>query len=476
MINPVVSVIIPTYNGEAFLADTIQSVLDQIYTNFELIIVDDGSVDDTIRVINQFDDSRIKFVNLGKNCGADTARNVGIHQSNGNIIAFLDQDDLFHPEKLQVHVDYLEQHPLIGFTYNHRYELNYSSETIREIAPFPKKMTLKDIVLFHKLSPSEMVFRKEWALRVGLLDETHNFHGGEIIFLGKLYFEGCKFANVNRVLNYRRYHAERIYKNLPGICQDERDAQDKIFYDSRCPKKIQALRNIAHVNMYLYFICLAFAQKETAIGQQFVREAVRLNPIIIDNDPCQLVESFLINSIDDETKDHEEILERFFNQLPPELIWLSEQKNWAISRGYFDKGVRAIIWDRVEDGKKYLSKFAGLTDRLDESFFQSLTYQLMNYETEFGSEKTEETILRLEHQLNKFDNLGNLLQLQSNYIMSRAFHAYKNDKYNVVLRRVLTAITYNPKYITNRGTLSIFFRSILKMFASLFHSLYRNWI
>ena len=153
MNDPTVSVVIPTYNGADHLGKTIQSVLDQTYSNFELIIVDDGSVDNTFDVVNQFDDPRIKFVPLGNNRGADAARNVGIRQSIGNIIAFLDQDDLFHPEKLKMHVEYMAKHPHVGFTYNPRYELNYSSETIREISPFPKKLTLKDIVLGHKLSP-----------------------------------------------------------------------------------------------------------------------------------------------------------------------------------------------------------------------------------------------------------------------------------------------------------------------------------
>ena len=470
MNDPTVSVVIPTYNGADHLGKTIQSVLDQTYSNFELIIVDDGSVDNTFDVVNQFEDPRIKFVPLGNNRGADAARNVGIRQSIGNIIAFLDQDDLFHPEKLQMHVEYMAKHPHVGFTYNPRYELNYSSETIREISPFPKKLTLKDIVLGHKLSPSEMVFRKEWAFRVDLLDEDHNFHGGEIIFVGRLFLSGCKFAYINRVLNYRRYHSERVYKNLSGTCQDERDAQDKIFFDPRCPKNIRALRNIAHVNMYLYFTCLAFVQNETALGREFVLEAVRLNPNIITDKPCQLIKSFLINSIDDETQNHEEILESFFNQLPTDLAWLSEEKDWAVARGYFDKGVRAIIWDRSEDGKRYLSKLTEMTSQMDESFFQSLTYQLMNYEAEFGPDKTEETILRLEPYLKELGSLGSVFQLRSNYIMNRAFRAYRNNRFSVVPRKVLTAITYNPKYITNRGVLSIFFRSMLKMIANLFGS------
>ena len=94
----------------------------------------------------------------------------------------------------------------------------------------------------------------------------------------------------------------------------------------------------------------------------------------------------------------------------------------------------------------------------------------MNYEAEFGPDKTEETILRLEPYLKELGSLGSVFQLRSNYIMNRAFRAYRNNRFSVVPRKVLTAITYKPKYITNRGVLSIFFRSMLKMIANLFGS------
>lgn len=475
MSDPIISVVIPTFNGAEHLGKTIQSVLNQTHPDFELILVDDGSVDATLDVIKTFDDPRLKFVNLGENRGADAARNVGIRESTGGIIAFLDQDDLFHPEKLQVHVEYMATHPNIGFTYNARYELNYAAETIREISLPPLKMTLKHIVLSHKLSPSEMVFRKDWAYKVGLLDESHNFHGGEIIFAGRLNLEGCKFANVNRVLNYRRYHAGRIYKNLYGICRDERDAQDKILLDPRCPKSVRALRDMAHVNMYLYFICLALIQNETALGRKLISDAVQLKPDILDGFPCQLIEAFLVNSTDDENQDHELVLENFFRQLPSDLDWLSIQKSWAIARGYFDKGIRAIIWGRQEIGEHYLSRLTELSPKIDESFFQSLSYHLMNYEAEFGPVMTDEVLLKLDPCLKEIGGLSSMLHLRGRFSINRAFRAYRRNRYVGVPGKVLTAVIYEPRYIFNRGALSILFRSILKILSQMVENLY-GWI
>ena len=136
-------------------------------------------------------------------------------------MAFLDQDDLFHQDKLKVHVEYLEGNPGIGFTYNARFELNHGTRTNRDIWQPPIKLSLADIVLEHQLSPTEMVLRREWAQDGTLWDENHPFHGGEIILLGHLFMDGCKFAHVGRALNYRRHHSGRFFSDMRGIVQSE---------------------------------------------------------------------------------------------------------------------------------------------------------------------------------------------------------------------------------------------------------------
>src|ERR1041385_3866377 len=100
MNSPKVSVIIPTYNHAEYLPEAIQSVLEQTYPDFELLIVNDGSTDHTGEVVQQFTDPRIHYLEQ-ENRGATAARNTGICASSGELIALLDADDLWHPEKLQ---------------------------------------------------------------------------------------------------------------------------------------------------------------------------------------------------------------------------------------------------------------------------------------------------------------------------------------------------------------------------------------
>jgi len=108
-----VSVIIPVYNCERYIASAIRSVLEQTYTNWELIIVNDGSTDGTLEICQSFLEKDIKIINQ-INQGISAARNAGIRNSQGEYIALLDADDIWFPNKLEKQVSFLDSHPLIG--------------------------------------------------------------------------------------------------------------------------------------------------------------------------------------------------------------------------------------------------------------------------------------------------------------------------------------------------------------------------
>lgn len=104
---PVVSVVIPTYNREETISRSIDSVLAQTMDDFELIVVDDASTDNTASVVDQYDDPRVQFVSHEENRGGSAARNTGINHAEGEYIAFLDSDDEWKPTKLQHQIDCL---------------------------------------------------------------------------------------------------------------------------------------------------------------------------------------------------------------------------------------------------------------------------------------------------------------------------------------------------------------------------------
>jgi glycosyltransferase involved in cell wall biosynthesis len=123
---PIVSVVVPTYNIEAYLGDTLRSLETQTLSNFEVLIVDDGSTDGSAAIAREFCTRDDRFKLLQKtNGGLSSARNYGIKHALGNFIALLDGDDLYHPDKLMTHVIALESDPAVGVVYS-------ASEIIRE--------------------------------------------------------------------------------------------------------------------------------------------------------------------------------------------------------------------------------------------------------------------------------------------------------------------------------------------------------
>ena len=114
---PVFSIVIPTYNSEKYIKSTIQSVLDQTFTDFELIIVDDGSKDDTRHIVNKYKeaDSRITVITTPNSGGPATPTNIGINTAKGTYLAFLDHDDTWENNKLEILNDIFSKNKDIGF-------------------------------------------------------------------------------------------------------------------------------------------------------------------------------------------------------------------------------------------------------------------------------------------------------------------------------------------------------------------------
>ncbi len=107
--NELISVVIPTYNRAHIISKSIESVLNQTYGNIELIIVDDGSTDDTVKTLRNIKDKRLKIVQLEKNSGMCAARNAGTKVSKGKYIAIHDSDDIWDLEKLEKQYKFMKK-------------------------------------------------------------------------------------------------------------------------------------------------------------------------------------------------------------------------------------------------------------------------------------------------------------------------------------------------------------------------------
>lgn len=147
MKQPLVSIITPSYNSKRFIVKTIESVKSQTYQNFELLIVDDCSKDGSFEYIKEYvgEDAKVKVFQLEKNSGAALARNYGIQRANGKYLAFLDSDDLWHPQKLEKQVAFMEQHNYL-FTFTNYKMIDEQGKDLNREVLCPTSMTYKQLL------------------------------------------------------------------------------------------------------------------------------------------------------------------------------------------------------------------------------------------------------------------------------------------------------------------------------------------
>lgn len=144
--NDLVSILIPTYNIEKFIRSTIESVQNQTYTNWEMILVDDASTDKTVSIIEEFaqKDNRIKLFKLPENRGNGFARNAALEKATGKYIAYLDADDLWFREKLEKQIQFLKANNL-HFTFSFYDSIDEEGNDLNRRVESPNPLTYKQL-------------------------------------------------------------------------------------------------------------------------------------------------------------------------------------------------------------------------------------------------------------------------------------------------------------------------------------------
>lgn len=164
VVDGLVSIIMPSWNTERFIAEAIQSVIDQTYQNWELLIVDDCSTDNTDEVVASFKDDRIKYFHNEKNSGAALTRNRAMREARGEWIAFLDSDDLWMPEKLEKQIAFMKDN---GYTlsYTEYEKIDEESKPLNIYVSGPEKVNKRKMYNYDYIGQLTMMYSaKEFGL------------------------------------------------------------------------------------------------------------------------------------------------------------------------------------------------------------------------------------------------------------------------------------------------------------------------
>ena len=203
---PRVSVIISTYDGERFIAEAVKSVLSQTFRQFELIIVNDASSDDTLRILEGFDDERITILNNSTNLGIAASQNKAIASARGDYLALMDHDDISLSERLQVQVDFLDTHPEVGMVGSNCISID-ENNTAKSVSAYPEDDAF---LKWHPLLYGCPFFHTSLMIRRSAMERVGGYTGnylfaGDYELISKL-TDSCVVANLKQPLVKWRMH------------------------------------------------------------------------------------------------------------------------------------------------------------------------------------------------------------------------------------------------------------------------------
>ena len=262
---PLVSIIMPTFNREDYIGDTIRSIQDQSLQNWELIIQDDGSDDGTEDLVSGIEDKRILYYRE-KRTGVDAMRNEGLKKAKGTYIAFMDSDDLWHPSKLEKQVQALEAQPDAGFCLVGGY--NFKDGDREAGFFFQQKTGVRTgdflVPIFRSeipVMPPTLLFRRDCLHKTGLFRDVELAHVDFMFTLAR-YFHGVLLYEP---LFYRRLH-DKNFSTIHRIARHHHGIRTILRHRQFVPRKLIAdLLFRSHIRFGEE--CLAFSQQRPAIRE-----------------------------------------------------------------------------------------------------------------------------------------------------------------------------------------------------------------
>lgn len=272
---PKVSVVIPAYNAMTYLPETVESVLKQTFTDFEVLIVNDGSSDNIVQWVTQIANSHVRLISQ-ENQGLPGARNTGIAQAEGEYVAFLDADDLWEPTKLEKQVRCFEERPAVGLVYTWTALIDASGKSIgRVFASYLEGNVWEQIVVDDMISNgSSAMVRRRCFETVGVFDP--NLTSAEDRDMWTRLAACYPFAVVKEPLTLYRQHPNSMTKNRQRMIQNLCQVIEKAFQSA--PLELLYLRNRSYGRLNLFQAWNSVDEGNYQEAIHFQRQAILHHP------------------------------------------------------------------------------------------------------------------------------------------------------------------------------------------------------
>ena len=274
-----ITVIIPAYNQAQYLADAVGSVLAQSYEQFEVLIIDDGSTDNTRQVAQSFDDPRVHY-RYQANRGLSGARNSGIRCARGAYLTYLDSDDLFLPCKLELLLAFMEENPKVGLVAGQAVPIDEVGRHIGKLFDAELPQDGARLLLSNPLHVGSVLLRREWQEKVGFFDETLRSYEDWDMWL-RLALAGCQMAWLPQPVSQYRFHRAQMTRDGRQMTTASFAVLDKLFANHDLPTDWLALRDKAYSQAHLRAAAQAYLGRNFTAGGEHLTTAATLSPELL---------------------------------------------------------------------------------------------------------------------------------------------------------------------------------------------------
>ena len=289
---PKVSVIIPVYNGEQYLAEAIDSVLEQTYPDLEIIVVDDGSTDQSAEIVKSYG-NRTRYI-YKENGGTASAMNLGCARAKGTFIAWLSADDAFLPNKISKQVEILDNNPKVGLVHTDFYLVNENDEIIRPCRTVNpgRDCFLQRWINGVFINASSVLFRREILRRAGIFDENIS-RVADADMWARMY-KYCNFAHVPELLLRYRLHMNSASFNISEMKKERSLLMEKLFKIYGIEEFYPFLKennndNLDYARAYRYLAQLLERTNYKHLSEKFYIKSIELDKNLLNVSYLKLV-------------------------------------------------------------------------------------------------------------------------------------------------------------------------------------------
>ena len=342
-----VSIIISTFNRAAIISKAIESVLAQTYPHFELIIIDDGSTDNTGEIVAAYHDSRIIYKWV-KNGERSRARNIGIQMSQGKYIAFLDSDDWFMPHKLAFQVAAMEANPEAGLALGGWIVINDEGQEVLRSHPWQwieSQPSLEQWLFSATATLHSVLVRKTWLERVGGFDPELNM-AEDIELWMRLSLAGCATIWTEDYVAAYVIHDSNSLRDWVNVKRGRMKFLNKIFQNPQFREGLSVSKDEVYAHFHLALAWKAFVEKLVLQGQHELEKAIKLYPHFTAQDAKKLRKAIIDYSQHYMVSAPINFVELVFDNLPPTLTHLQQYR-----RKTMGKALLSQAWRGHEQGE-----------------------------------------------------------------------------------------------------------------------------